>query len=121
MIEAVWLGLNAALFGPFTEFSFMQRALAGCLALSLSAAPMGVFLMLRRMSLMGDAMAHGILPGAALGYLYAGLSLGAMTVGGIAAGVLVAVAAGLLLRPHEVSSGGIFDAGILKVAHHPLG
>ena len=27
----------------------------------------------------------------------------------------------LLLRPHEVSSGGIFDAGILKVAHHPLG
>ncbi len=98
MIEAVWLGLNAALFGPFTEFSFMQRALAGCLALSLSAAPMGVFLMLRRMSLMGDAMAHGILPGAALGYLYAGLSLGAMTVGGIAAGVLVAVAAGLVAR-----------------------
>ncbi|MDZ4125729.1 MAG: metal ABC transporter permease [Hydrogenophaga sp.] len=76
----------------------MQRALAGCLALSLSAAPMGVFLMLRRMSLMGDAMAHGILPGAALGYLYAGLSLGAMTVGGIAAGVLVAVAAGLVAR-----------------------
>ena len=36
MIEAEWLGLNAALFGPFTEFSFMQRALAGCLALSLS-------------------------------------------------------------------------------------
>ena len=98
MIEAVWLGLNAALFGPFTEFSFMQRALAGCLALSLSAAPMGVFLMLRRMSLMGDAMAHGILPGAALGYLYAGLSLGAMTVGGIAAGELVAVAAGLVAR-----------------------
>ena len=98
MIEAVWLGLNAALFGPFTEFSFMQRALAGCLALSLSAAPMGVFLMLRRMSLMGDAMAHGILPGAALGYLYAGLSLGAMTLGGIAAGVLVAVAAGLVAR-----------------------
>lgn len=98
MIEAAWLGLNAALFGPFTEFSFMQRALAGCLALSLSAAPMGVFLMLRRMSLMGDAMAHGILPGAALGYLYAGLSLGAMTVGGIAAGVLVAVAAGLVAR-----------------------
>jgi len=27
----------------------------------------------------------------------------------------------ILLRPHEVSSGGIFDAGILKVAHHPLG
>lgn len=98
MIESAWLGLDALVVGPFTEFSFMQRALVGCLALSLSAAPMGVFLMLRRMSLMGDAMAHGILPGAALGYLYAGLSLGAMTLGGIVAGVLVAVAAGLVAR-----------------------
>ena len=98
MIESSWLGLGTLVIGPFTEFSFMQRALAGCLALSLSAAPMGVFLMLRRMSLMGDAMAHGILPGAALGYLYAGLSLGAMTLGGIVAGVLVAVAAGLVAR-----------------------
>ncbi|MBY0466389.1 MAG: metal ABC transporter permease [Burkholderiales bacterium] len=83
---------------PVAEFGFMQRALAGCLALSVSAAPMGVFLMLRRMSLTGDAMAHGILPGAALGYLVAGLSLGAMTVGGIVAGLLVAVASGLVAR-----------------------
>jgi zinc/manganese transport system permease protein len=59
---------------------------------------MGVFLMLRRMSLTGDAIAHGILPGAALGYLFAGLSLGAMTVGGVAAGLLVAVASGLVAR-----------------------
>ena len=98
MIESVWSGTAALVVGPFVEFGFMQRALAGCLALSLSAAPLGVFLMLRRMSLMGDAMAHGILPGAALGYLYAGLSLGAMTLGGIAAGVLVAVLAGLVAR-----------------------
>lgn len=27
----------------------------------------------------------------------------------------------LLLRPHEVSTGGIFDPGVLKEAHHPLG
>jgi zinc/manganese transport system permease protein len=58
----------------------------------------GVFLMLRRMSLTGDAMAHGILPGAALGYLWAGLSLGAMTVGGLLAGLAVAVASGLVAR-----------------------
>jgi zinc/manganese transport system permease protein len=94
MIEVVWQGL----VGPFVEFGFMRRALVGCLALSLSAAPLGVFLMLRRMSLMGDAVAHGILPGVALGYLYAGLSLGAMTVGGIVAGVAVAVVSGLVAR-----------------------
>ncbi len=37
-------------FSPFLEFGFMRRALAGCLALSVSAPPVGVFLMLRRMS-----------------------------------------------------------------------
>ena len=43
----------------------MRRALVGLLALSVGAPPIGVFLMLRRMSLMGDAMSHAILPGAA--------------------------------------------------------
>jgi zinc/manganese transport system permease protein len=87
-----------ALTGPFAEFSFMRRALVGCFALSLSAPPIGVFLMLRRMSLMGDAMSHAILPGAAIGYLLAGLSLFAMSLGGFAAGLAVALAAGLVAR-----------------------
>ena len=56
-----------ALTQPFAEFAFMRRALIGCLALSLSAPPIGVFLVLRRMSLMGDVMGHAILPGAAIG------------------------------------------------------
>jgi zinc/manganese transport system permease protein len=100
-MSAAWDLMWALFAQPFAEFGFMRRALVGCLALGLSAAPMGVFLMLRRMSLTGDAMAHGILPGAALGYVWAGLSLGAMTVGGIAAGLLVAVASGLVAR-HSV-------------------
>jgi zinc/manganese transport system permease protein len=86
------------LFGPFIEFGFMRRALVGCLALSLSAPPVGVFLMLRRMSLMSDAMSHAILPGAAVGFLVAGLSLPAMTLGGLAAGLCVALMAGLVTR-----------------------
>ncbi|HSD93462.1 MAG TPA: metal ABC transporter permease [Methyloceanibacter sp.] len=86
------------IIGPFVEFSFMRRALVGCLALSLGAPPIGVFLMLRRMSLMGDAMGHAILPGAAIGYLLAGLSLFAMSLGGFAAGIAVALAAGLVAR-----------------------
>jgi len=57
-----------------------------------------VFLMLRRMSLVGDAMAHAILPGAALGYLVAGLSLGWMTGGGMLAGFAVALLAGVVAR-----------------------
>ncbi len=87
-----------AVIGPFIEFSFMRRALVGCLALSLGAPPIGVFLMLRRMSLMGDAMSHAILPGAAIGYLLFGLSLPAMSFGGFIAGLAVALASGLVAR-----------------------
>lgn len=86
------------LVSPFIEFGFMRRALAGCLALSLGATPIGVFLMLRRMSLAGDAISHAILPGAAIGYLIAGLSLSAMTIGGLVAGITVALLAGGVAR-----------------------
>ncbi len=57
---------------PFVEFSFMRRALAACCALSLSSSPIGVFLTLRRMSLVGDATAHAVLPGVALGICFCG-------------------------------------------------
>ena len=86
------------LIAPFIDFDFMRRALVGASVLAISAAPIGVFLMLRRMSLVGDAMAHAILPGAAIGYLIAGLSLGAMTLGGLIAGFIVALLAGVIAR-----------------------
>lgn len=77
---------------PFVDYEFMRRALVGSVALALSGAPLGVFLILRRMSLAGDALSHAVLPGAAIGYLVAGLSLPAMTFGGLVAGLVVAVA-----------------------------
>ena len=83
---------------PFIEFGFMRRALVACLALSISAGPIGVFLVLRRMSLMGDAMSHAILPGAALGFLVAGLSLWAMSLGGLIVALVVALSAGAMSR-----------------------
>src|SRR3974390_871329 len=92
---------------PFAEFEFMRRALAGALALALGAGPIGVFLMLRRMSLVGDAMAHAILPGAAVGFLLSGLNLFAMTAGGLIAGFVVALLTGLVARTTELKE----DAG----------
>lgn len=86
------------LIAPFVEFPFMKRALIGGIAISLGAAPIGVFLMLRRMSLIGDAMAHAILPGAAIGFLIGGLTIGTMTIGGLIAGLGVALASGLVAR-----------------------
>jgi zinc/manganese transport system permease protein len=84
--------------GPFADFAFMRRALVATLALSLSAAPLGVFLTLRRMSLLGDALTHAVLPGVAIGFMVAGLSLSAMALGGVISGLLVAGLAGLVSK-----------------------
>lgn len=83
---------------PFAQYAFMRRALVATLALSMGSAPMGTLLVLRRMSLVGDAMGHALLPGAALGFLVAGFSLAAMSAGGFAAALAVALAAGFVTR-----------------------
>jgi zinc/manganese transport system permease protein len=88
---------HSLFLAPF-EYDFMRNALLSCVCLSLSACPMGVILVLRRMSLMGDALSHAILPGVAIGYILMGLSLPAMSIGGLAVGLLVALAAGLTSR-----------------------
>ena len=84
---------------PFADYGFMRRALIASVALGLGSGPVGVLLMLRRMSLVGDAMSHAVLPGAAIGFLIAGnLSLLAMGLGGLFAGLGVALLSGLVSR-----------------------
>ncbi|MGY4800360.1 metal ABC transporter permease [Teichococcus aerofrigidensis] len=95
-------------WAPFAEFGFLRRALIGCLALSLAAPPLGVFLVLRRMSLTADVLAHGILPGIAAGFLVAGLSVTAMSIGGLVAGLAVGIGSGALSR----ATGGREDAAL---------
>jgi zinc/manganese transport system permease protein len=90
--------LHELFIAPFADYEFMRRALVGAIALAISGSPLGVFLILRRMSLAGDALSHAILPGAALGYLVYGLSLPAMTIGGLAAGLAVATASSAAAR-----------------------
>jgi zinc/manganese transport system permease protein len=91
-------GTYALLIDPFQTFGFMRTALIACLALALANGPIGTLLLLRRMSLDGDVLSHAIMPGAALGFLYAGYSLAALTLGGLLTGVLVAGSAGLIAR-----------------------
>ena len=98
------------LIDPFREFMFMRHALAACIALAIGCAPVGVLLVLRRMSLMGDALSHAVLPGAALGFLVSGLSLYAMTVGGIAVGLTVALLAGAVARTTSLREDASFAA-----------
>ena len=76
------------------EYDFMLRALAATSVLSFSIAPVGA--LLRRLSLAGEAMAHAIVPGIVIGFVIAGLSVAPMIIGGLAAGVTVALLTNLL-------------------------
>jgi zinc/manganese transport system permease protein len=120
------LTLHDLLIGPFAEFAFMRRALIACIAISLSAGPIGSFLVLRRMSLMGDAMSHAVLPGVAIGFMLFGLSLWPMALGGLAASLLVALLAGLVSRvtplKEDASLAGFYlisiSSGVLIISLH---
>ena len=111
---------------PFAEFGFMRRALVGCLALALGGGPIGTFLVIRRMSLMGDALSHAVLPGAALGFIFGGLSLPAMSLGGAGAGLMVALLSGLVARLTPLREDASFAAfylislalGVLLISIH---
>jgi zinc/manganese transport system permease protein len=101
------------LFQPFVEYGFMRRALVACIALSLSGAPLGVFLTLRRMTLVGDAMSHAILPGASIAFVITGVALWPMTLGGLAAGLIVALVAGAVTRLTQLKEDASFTAAYL--------
>ncbi len=73
---------------PLTHL-FMQRAFWSCFLLSCAAPPLGVFMMLKRMSLVGDALSHGLLPGVALGFLYIGSSPWILGLSGIFVGFVL--------------------------------
>lgn len=94
-------------FQPFADYLFMRRALVACAALAIGGAPLGVFMVLRRMTLVGDAMSHAILPGVAVAYVLFGLTLWPMTLGGLVAGLLVAVSVGAITHLTQLKE----DAG----------
>jgi len=105
--------LHDLLIAPFADFGFMRRALVASLALSVGGASIGVFLILRRMSLMGDALAHALLPGAALGFLLGGLSLPAMSLGGFVAGITTALVSAIVARFTAMREDASFAAAYL--------
>lgn len=85
------------LLEPF-QFGFMQTGLLAALCVGVSCATIGVYVVLRRMAFIGDALAHAILPGVVIAYLN-GWSL---LVGALAAGLATALGIGWLTRREAV-------------------
>ena len=82
--------IHSMLIAPISDFVFMQRALTACLTLSVVCPILGIILLLKRMSLMGEALSHGILPGIAVAFFIWGVWLPGFTIGGMVAGFLIA-------------------------------
>jgi zinc/manganese transport system permease protein len=86
----------------------LKSAAAGAVALAFGGAPLGVLMIARRLSLMGDALSHGILPGVAIAYLVAGRDPVALTLGALTAGLIVAGLSSILARTGKLPDDAAF-------------
>ena len=108
------------LLDPFIRFEFMRNSLAAVILVGLVCAPIGVYVVLRRMALIGDALAHTILPGIVFASIR-GLNL---FVGAVLAAVATALGIGWLSRRESVREDtaigivftGMFALGILLMS-----
>lgn len=85
---------------PFTV-PFMGRALAEMALLALICGPVSVFVFVRRLSFVSDAITHTVFPGVVIGFLAGGIE--GIVVGALVAGVVTAVALTLLTRDGALS------------------
>ncbi|AMA62841.1 metal ABC transporter permease [Kurthia gibsonii] len=53
-----------------TNYEFLQNALVTSIVIGVVAGVVGCFIILRGMSLMGDAISHAVLPGVAISYIF---------------------------------------------------
>lgn len=101
---------------PF-QFAFMQNAFLISLIVSVPTALLSCFLVLRGWALMGDAIAHAVLPGIVLAYVI-GLPL---IIGAFIAGMICALATGYLSENSRVKEdtvmgvvfSGMFGLGLV--------
>ena len=110
-------GLAQLLLEPLS-YAFMQRGLLAVLLVGIVCAAVGTYMVLRGMAFFGDALAHAILPGVAIGYLAGGGAQGPLFWWALAAAVLTSVGIGALSRAthlREDTAIGIVFAGMFAL------
>lgn len=108
---------------PF-QYEFIQRALIASLMVGISCGLIGTYIMLRRLSLIGDALAHAVLPGVVIGFMVAGKSPLSLFTGALTAGILTSVLISFVERNSKIKEDtsigiiftGAFALGILLVS-----
>ncbi len=107
--------MNDLLLAPFADNEFMRLALAAGVLVSIACAVVGTFVVLRGLAFVGDALAHGVLPGVALAAL-----LGFPTMAGAAVGTAVMMG-GVELVTRSSRLSGDTAIGLLFVGMLALG
>ncbi len=106
------------------QYEFIQRALIASITIGISCGLIGTYIMLRRMSLIGDALAHAILPGVVVSFIVAGKSEVALFFGAVSSGILTVLLIGFVNRNSKIKEDtsigiiftGAFALGILLVS-----
>jgi manganese/iron transport system permease protein len=101
---------------PFTV-PFMGRALAEIALLALICGPVGVFVLVRRLSFVSDALTHTVFPGVVVGFLAGGAD--GIFLGALVAGLLTAVVLTVLTRGGAVTDDA--STAVLLTAMFSLG
>ena len=70
---------------------YIQRALIASSLVGLMCGVLGCFIVLRNMALIGDALAHSVLPGVVVAFIFIGHSTLAFFIGSVVAGLATAI------------------------------
>ena len=97
-------------FESITQYTFLQKALVTSVMVGIICGVIGCFIILRGMSLMGDAISHAVLPGVAISYMF-GINI---FYGAVFTGLLTAIGIGYISQnsriKHDTSIGIMFTA-----------
>mgnify|MGYP001826806300 CR=1 FL=1 len=110
----------AEVMGWFTDplgYAFMVRGLIAVIIVGVVCAVLGTYIVLRGMAFMGDALAHAILPGVAVGYLWSGGNPLWVFIGALLAGIGTAFSIGAISRSNikEDTAIGVMFAGMFAL------
>jgi manganese/iron transport system permease protein len=97
------------------QYGFMQRGVLAALMVGVVCAVLGTYVVLRGMAFFGDALAHAILPGVAVGYLIGGGAQGPLFWGALIAGIGTALGIGAVSRSGQIKEDtaiGVIFAGM---------
>ena len=100
------------------SYAFMQRGMIAAVLVGIICAVVGTYVVLRGMAFFGDALAHTILPGIALGYLISGGNKDVLFWWALGTSILAALGIGAISKNSQIkedTSIGIIFAGMFAL------